>query len=173
MTIAALQRLLDEELPDVPRHPAPQIPHTARKRQAMQQSSPIPGPRSTQQPPSAGLTVAPSGALIAWATTHPDKAIVRLGEQARTAMAELRTRKAAEDELAQVDAEEQELQRKLESVRARRAALRPRKKQPARDYDPAEVRTWARAHGHSVPDRGQVPKAAVDAWREAQAGGGR
>ncbi|MER5892369.1 histone-like nucleoid-structuring protein Lsr2 [Streptomyces sp. NPDC001876] len=137
------------------------------------QPSPVPGPRQPQQAPSAGLTVAPSGALLAWATTHPDKAIARLGEQARTAMAELRTRKAAEDELAQVDAEEQELRRRLQAVQARKAALRPRKKQPARDYDPAEVRDWARAYGQPVPDRGQVPKAVVDAWREAQAGGGR
>lgn len=130
----------------------------------MQSTTPVPGPRNPA--PSAGLSVATTGALIAWAATHPDKTIARLGEQARTALQELRTRKAAEDELAQVDAEEQELQRKLESVRARRAALRPRKKAPARDYDPAEVRTWARANGHTVPDRGQVPKAVVDAWRD-------
>ncbi|MGW1813307.1 Lsr2 family DNA-binding protein [Streptomyces sp. NPDC002125] len=134
---------------------------------------PIPGPRSPQQAPSAGLTVATTGALIAWAVQHTDRSIVRLGEQARTALEELRTRKAAEDEMAEVDAEEQELQRKLEAVRARRAQLRPRRKSPApRDYDPAAVRTWARAHGHTVPDRGQVPRDVVAAWRQAQQPGG-
>ncbi|MFG2589080.1 histone-like nucleoid-structuring protein Lsr2 [Streptomyces sp. NPDC048438] len=170
MTIAALQQLLDEELPDVPRYPAPEIPHTAaRKRKFMQQQSPVPAPRAPQQIPSAGLAVAPTGTLIAWALQHTDKATVRLGEQARTALTELRTRKSAEEELAQVDAEEQELQRKLEAVRARKAELRPKRKAAApRDYDPATVRTWARAHGYTVPGRGQISGDIVQAWRQAQ-----
>ncbi|GHF40817.1 hypothetical protein GCM10010218_22790 [Streptomyces mashuensis] len=30
-----------------------------------------------------------------------------------------------------------------------------------------EVRAWARAHGYDVPDRGRIPGAVIDAWREA------
>lgn len=169
MTIAALHRLLDEELPDVPRHPAPLIPHTARKRQIMQQQpSPVPAPRTPAASPLAGTT----GALIAWAAQHPDKTVARLGEQVHTALTELRSRKAVDDEFAQADAEEQDLQRRLAAVQARKAELRPKKK-PAtpRDHDPAEVRAWARGQGIDVTNIGRVPRDVVDAWRAAQAGG--
>ncbi|MFE2021331.1 hypothetical protein ACFW9O_25115 [Streptomyces sp. NPDC059499] len=173
MTIAALQRLLDEELPDVPRYPAPQIPHTARKRQAMQ-SSPIPGPRSTQQAPSAGIPVLPIGKVIAWAEQHGTKAVARKGVQARALLAELRALYAADEELAQADIEEQRLLQQLADIRARKEKLRPtQRKAPARDYVPADVRAWARAAGLDVPTIGTVPNTIVQAWREAQAGGER
>lgn len=137
----------------------------------MEQQRPVPGPRDPQQSPSAGLTVAPTGTLIAWALQHTDKATVRLGNQARTALTELRTRKNAEEELAQVDAEEQELQRKLEAVRARKAELRPRRKSSAAGYDQAVVRRWAQDNGVPVSGRGSIAASVVDAWRAAQNGG--
>ncbi|MFF7730838.1 histone-like nucleoid-structuring protein Lsr2 [Streptomyces sp. NPDC008001] len=30
-----------------------------------------------------------------------------------------------------------------------------------------EIRTWARAHGYDVPDRGRIPGGIVDGWRQA------
>lgn len=172
VTIAALQQLLEEELPDVPRHPAPQIPHTARKRQTMlQQPRPVPGPRAPLEAPTAGTTPLPVGKLIARAEKHPTRTVARKGEQARALLSELRTLYAADEELAQVDAEEQRLQQQLADLRARKAELRPKtRKAPARDYVPAEVRAWARTAGMDVPAIGTVPKAIVQAWREATGG---
>ncbi|MFJ8883635.1 hypothetical protein ACIRJR_09495 [Streptomyces sp. NPDC102402] len=167
MTIAALQRLLAEEQPDIVRHPAPEIPHiTRRKRKTMQQS--VPGPRSPEQSPFAGT----AGALIAWASQHTDKTISRLGKEAHTALGELRARKAGEEELIQVDAEEARLVEQLAEVRARKDKLRPtqKRKSPTRDYVPAEVRAWARKAGLDVPAAGTVPNRIVDAWRGATGG---
>jgi hypothetical protein len=38
--------------------------------------------------------------------------------------------------------------------------------------DPAVVRTWARANGHEVKDRGRVPAAVLAAYAEAVNAGG-
>ncbi|MFD3654364.1 histone-like nucleoid-structuring protein Lsr2 [Streptomyces sp. NPDC058620] len=173
MTIAALHRLLDEELPDVPRHPAPLIPHTARKRQAMQQQpSPIPGPRITPPALSTGAPPVPIGKVIAWAEQHPTRTVARKGEQARALLLELRALHSSAEEIAQADAEEQRLQEQLDAIRARKAALLPKKrKAPNTDYNQGEVRSWARGRGLDVPARGTIPAAIVQAWREAQAGG--
>ncbi|MFE4649312.1 histone-like nucleoid-structuring protein Lsr2 [Streptomyces sp. NPDC056707] len=172
MTIAALQQLLAEELPDVPRLPAPRIPQiVARKRKSMSAQSPVPGPRTPQAAPSAGLTVATTGALIAWAEKHPTKSVARKGEQVRELLRELRDLQAADEERAQTDAEEKRLLQQLAALRARKQELRPKRKSPASDYNQAEVRTWARANGHAVPARGSVPALVVEAWRTAQTGG--
>lgn len=181
MTIAALRRLLEEELPDVPRHPAPLIPHTARKRQTMQQQPrPVPGPQIAQHesritnhvPTAAAETPIPIGRVIAWAEQHPTRAVARKGEQARALLGELRQLHAADEELTAADAEEQRLVQQLAELRARKEKLRPttRRKQAARDYVPAEVRAWARANGRDVPAIGTLPRPIVQAWREAQTG---
>ncbi|MFJ8863643.1 hypothetical protein ACIRD8_35150 [Streptomyces sp. NPDC102451] len=172
MTIAALQRLLDEELPDVPRHPAPEIPHiTAEKRKFMQQPRPVPGPRTSQEAPTGGAAPLPVGKLLAWAEGHQAKLIVRKGEQARALLRELRGLYAKDEELAEVAAEEQRLERQLAELRSRKEQLRPTpRRSPTRDYVPAEVRAWARSAGVDVPAIGTVPKAVVEAWREATGG---
>jgi hypothetical protein len=36
-----------------------------------------------------------------------------------------------------------------------------------RDYNPAEVREWATANGHTVPARGRIPATVLDAYRAA------
>ncbi|WP_299542070.1 histone-like nucleoid-structuring protein Lsr2 [uncultured Streptomyces sp.] len=172
MTIAALLLLLDQEQPDVRRHPAPPIPHTARKRQHMQ-SSPFTGPREPQQPQTTGPVQISVGQLLAWAEKHTTKTVARKGEQARTLLGELRQLHAADAELAAADAEEQRLVAELAAVRARKEELRPKRKSPAPRYDQAAVRAWARKAGLPVPDRGSLPAAVVDAWRAATAGGAR
>ncbi|WP_367572804.1 Lsr2 family DNA-binding protein [Streptomyces globisporus] len=162
MTVAALLALIEEELPGIPRHPAPRIPrsHFSAKDTTMN-TQPEPAAR-----PSAPLsTTAPMavGALIAWALGHSDRAVRRHGEQAHDNLGWLRTRHAADEELARVDAEERDLEERLAAVRARRAELKPKK--PSRDYDAAEVRAWAQAHNLSVPARGQISAAVLEAWR--------
>ncbi|WP_433406925.1 Lsr2 family DNA-binding protein [Streptomyces sp. CA-146814] len=169
MTIAALQALIDEELPGIPRHPAPRIPRThCSAKDTTMTTSPVPHPRPADPPPADAAPIAVR-ALIAWAHAHPDKAVRRLGDQAHFALGELRTRHQGEQELARVAAEEADLEERLAEVRARKAELAPKRKAPARDYDPATVRTWARAEGLTVPDRGKIPDAVLTAWREHHA----
>ncbi|WP_329356942.1 hypothetical protein [Streptomyces anulatus] len=173
MTIAALIRLLDEEQPDVRRHPAPEIPQiTARKRKFMQQPRPVPSPPGTQEMPPAGAAPLAVGKLLAWAEAHETRFVARKGEQARALLRELRGLYAEAEELAQADAEEQRLVEQLAELRARKDRLRPtqKRKSPVRDYVPAEVRAWARGAGLDVPSAGTVPNAIVAAWREATGG---
>lgn len=175
MTIAALQQLLDEELPDVPRHFAPPIPHTARKRQTMlqqPQTHPISRLTTTQQAPAASAQPLAVGKLLAWAEAHPTKLVARKGEQARALLRELRELYAADEELAEVTAEEQRLEQQLAELRGRKEKLQSKtaRKSPVRDYVPAEVRAWARGAGMDVPAIGTVPKVVVQAWREATGG---
>lgn len=174
MTIAALIRLLDEEQPDVVRHPAPEIPQiTARKRKFMQQQPrTVSGPPTPQGQSSAGAAPLAVGKLLAWAEAHETRFVARKGEQARVLLRELRGLYAEAEELAQVDAEEQRLVEQLAELRARKDRLRPtqRRKSPVRDYVPAEVRTWARSAGLDVPAAGTVPNTVVTAWREATGG---
>jgi hypothetical protein len=50
-------------------------------------------------------------------------------------------------------------------VPAARAKSRPGRK--ALSTDPVTVRRWARANGHPVKDRGRVPAAILDAYRNS------
>ncbi|MFI7236134.1 histone-like nucleoid-structuring protein Lsr2 [Streptomyces cyaneofuscatus] len=168
MTVAALRALIDEELPGIPRHPAPRIPRTrfSAKDTNTMTTLPVPHPRPADpQPAETEAAPLAVGALIAWAHAHSDKAVRRLGDQAHLALGELRTRHQKEEQLTRVAAEEAELEERLAEVRARKAQLAPRGK-PVRDYAPAAVRAWARAEGLTVPDRGQIPAAVLNAWRE-------
>lgn len=173
MTIAALNRLLDEEQPDVVRHPAPEIPQiTARKRKFMQQLRPVPGPPAPPETSSSGAAPLAVGKLLAWAEAHETRFVARKGEQARALLRELRGLYAEAEELAQADAEEQRLVEQLAELRARKDRLRPtqKRKSPVRDYASAEVRAWARSAGLDVPAVGTVPNRIVAAWREATGG---
>ncbi|MEU5284154.1 histone-like nucleoid-structuring protein Lsr2 [Streptomyces sp. NPDC020755] len=166
MTIAALQALIDEELPGVPRHPAPRIPRTRfSAKDTTMTTQPVPTdrtPNSTETTPASTMS-----GLIAWALGHSDRTVRRHGEQAHDALGWLRTRHTADQELARVDAEEKELEERLAAVRARRAELNPKK--AARDYTAADVRAWARTQGLPIPDKGQIPAEILAAWRERNA----
>ncbi|MFJ8760805.1 hypothetical protein [Streptomyces cyaneofuscatus] len=165
MTIAALWALIDEELPGIPRHPAPRIPRTRYSaKDTPMTTSPVPQPRPADPPPAEAAPIA-VGALIAWAHAHSDKAVRRLGDQVHFALGELRTRHQGEQELAKVAAEEADLEERLAAVRARKAELAPKRKAPARDYEPATVRAWARENNVPVPAMGQIPAAVLTAWR--------
>ncbi|MEU1800841.1 histone-like nucleoid-structuring protein Lsr2 [Streptomyces sp. NPDC019937] len=172
MTIAALRRLLDEAQPDVPRHPAPQLPHQnfpAKEEPAVQttndhQPEP-PAPQTEEQP-------LPVSQLLAWADGHPDPDVQDQGARARAALTGLRARHAADTELAHITEEAEQLEQRLAELRAREDELRPTaRKKPRkaveRDYEPAVVRAWAKQQGIECSPIGRVPGEIVDRWRAA------
>lgn len=169
MTIAALQRLLQEEQPDVVRHPAPRL---NRRRPRPSQDPAMDIPTARPQPAAIELPDKHLAELLLWAAQHDDPAVVTHGDQARAAVNALTERRRHDVELSLVIDEAAELEQRLTELRARQAELQPAptRGKARRDYDPATVRAWARANGHTVPDRGQIPKTAMAAWRARSAG---
>ncbi|MEW1551294.1 Lsr2 family DNA-binding protein [Streptomyces tsukubensis] len=111
--------------------------------------------------------------LLAWAAAHPDTQVRTDAASAAAALNALRERRAVDAELKQITSEESQLEERLAALRARRTTLRPepagaKRRRPARDYDPGTVRTWGRRNGYEVPDRGQIPKKVLTAWRDTQ-----
>lgn len=126
------------------------------------------------QPPAAkptAATVANISDLLTWAAHHDDPTVRRHGEQASTALAALHERRRTDAELAQITTEAAELEQRLAALRARQSELQPtakkagKKPRVERDYDPREVRAWAKANGITVPTVGLPPRAVVGAWR--------
>lgn len=112
----------------------------------------------------------PVGALLAWGDTHEDSEIQDQATRARIALAGLRKRYASDQELSALVSEEEELEKRLEELRARKGELvpsKPRRRVLALDYDAATVRAWAKLNGVECNDRGRVPGPVVDAWRAA------
>lgn len=145
MTIAALRALIDDALPGPERTPVA---------------------ATTDQPPLPTPTV---NALINWGHAHQSPAIRRHAEQAHDALAALRTSHHAAAELAQLAAQEAELEERLAQLRARRNELKPSPRSRAVST-PGALRTFAREHQIPCPDRGPIPAAVREAWREYQAG---
>lgn len=104
--------------------------------------------------------------LITWGTHHTDAAIRGRAEQADTALSILRTRRSLDAELATIDREQAEIEQRLATLHERRAQLLPAKPKPVRDYEPTVVRAWAREGGVPCPERGQIPRDVLAAWRE-------
>jgi hypothetical protein len=112
----------------------------------------------------------PVGKLLAWGDAHLDTDVQEQSARARAALVGLRQRYTAEQELAQINAEAEQLEQRLAELQARKAQLAPAKPKKTRkpvDYPAAEVRAWAEATGHECPAVGRVPKRVVDAWRTA------
>ncbi|MGO2943893.1 MAG: histone-like nucleoid-structuring protein Lsr2 [Brevibacterium aurantiacum] len=53
------------------------------------------------------------------------------------------------------------------SAPGRTRQSRSRTSRPGRGLDMSAVRAWARENGHTVPDRGRVPNAVLDAYEAA------
>lgn len=90
-----------------------------------------------------------------------------------TQEAEEKRRREAEKEKARAEVER--LEKELAEAKARAAGRAPGKpkRKPATptavDYDTRKVREWALANGVECPKQGRfLPRAVVDAWREAQ-----
>lgn len=110
----------------------------------------------------------PVGQLLKWGDDHPAAEVRDQAARARAALAGLRTRHAADQELAAITTEAEQLEQRLAELRAREAELTPAKPRRASkpvDYDSAAVRAWA--HDNNIPcsPTGRVPKSVVDAWR--------
>lgn len=161
MTIAALRALLDQELPHVPRHPAPRLtlpPWTAKEPPVQQPDTPGPAPALPDDLDEA----------VTWALDHADPAVRTLGETAHQAVTALYQHRARLAELTRIQGELGKLEARAEALRARQAELQPPKPKKARQgNDAAKVRAWAATADIEVPARGRVPADVVAAWRTA------
>ncbi|MEU5664729.1 Lsr2 family DNA-binding protein [Streptomyces longwoodensis] len=176
MTIAALRRLLDEideqggpeaarqnrlHLPDPKDTPMATIPQLT--------TLDLPPDATTEAPPL------PVVQLLKWGDEHPDPEVQDQAARARAALTGLRRRHAADQELAAITTEAEELEKRLAELQARKAELAPSKPKKARKpvaYPAAEVRAWAAANDIACPAVGRVPKAVVEAWQKATGSAG-
>lgn len=131
--------------------------------------------------PASDATVDSDGieALLSWAKDHPAAAIRHKAARIRSDLYELTSRRESDD--AQREAEERvanlkaELEKAQETLRTVKAGGRPAT--PAVAPAPtgtkhskeqlAAIRTWARANGHQVADRGTPAKKVLDAYDAA------
>ncbi|MGW6602409.1 Lsr2 family DNA-binding protein [Streptomyces sp. NPDC055036] len=118
-------------------------------------------------------------ALLSWAKHHPAAAIRNKAARIRSDLYELTARRETDD--AQREAEERvaklkaELEQAQETLRTVKAGGRPAAPVTApaptgtkRSKDQlAAIRTWARANGHQVADKGNPAKAVLDAYDAA------
>ncbi|MFD5899644.1 histone-like nucleoid-structuring protein Lsr2 [Streptomyces sp. NPDC060366] len=126
----------------------------------------VPAERIEQQAP-APEAIPGVAELLAWAAAHDDKAVRADGERAAAVLGALRERRQVDAELEQITTEATQLEKRLTELRTRECELRPAAKPgKQRDYDPREVRAWAREQQLAVPDRGQIPKDVLAAWRQ-------
>ncbi|WP_433894821.1 Lsr2 family DNA-binding protein [Streptomyces sp. CA-111067] len=133
----------------------------------------------------AGLTRKPDQLAVArelvdaleWARTHSDPKVHTLADKAKAAFNELAARRAAEAVIVRTQKEitdlEQRLaaaQNKLRKARGdapiRRRASNTTTASLTREQR-TEIRTWARANGHTVGDAGVIPATVVQAWQNA------
>lgn len=163
MTVAALRALIDSELPDVVRPPAPRIrPRTPKEgpvnaEEAVAVSMYKDGEDLDTITAATGLTqdeigaavtatgtpfvvgrgMAPSGApvqsLIAWGMQHPSSKLQRLADQARTALADLQQAQRRE---AVVTAAEEQVQKLRQALSDAEANLRKAKGAPVQSGRP-------------------------------------
>ncbi|WP_073946495.1 Lsr2 family DNA-binding protein [Streptomyces kebangsaanensis] len=179
MTIAGLRALLHEidrqGGPEAARQWRLHLPDDTQKgpnpmAQPVPQLSSIPELplRST---PAAEPQPLPVGQLLKWGDEHDDPDVRDQAARARIALYGLRQRHAADQELAAIAEEREQLEKRLAEIQAREAELAPAQKAKGKrkpvEYPAAEVRAWATANNVDCPAVGRVPRKVVDAWREA------
>lgn len=180
MTIAALRRLLNEidtqGGPEAARHNRLRLPDDERTHTPMTAAPELPAdaqPKASADvrlKPIAQAEAMPVGHLLAWGDQHEDSHIRDQSARARAALAGLRQRHAADQELTAITTEAEQLEKRLAELRAREQELAPAKPKKARkpvEYPAVEVRAWAKENGLDCPSVGRVPKAVVEAWRES------
>ncbi|MEW1699480.1 MULTISPECIES: histone-like nucleoid-structuring protein Lsr2 [unclassified Streptomyces] len=120
----------------------------------------------------------PVQGLIEWAAAHPAASVRKRAARITTDLADLSARR--ESEAVQRDAEDRvararaDLERAEQELKALKSGARPISAPAAvhtsgaytRD-ELAAIRTWARAHGHQVADRGLPSKVVLDAYAAA------
>ncbi|WP_328439331.1 WhiB family transcriptional regulator [Streptomyces sp. NBC_00444] len=143
-------------------------------------AAPAPAAKSTSSIAQATAEITAEAltldSLLQWGDEHPDPDIQDQAARARAAVAGLRQRHAADQELTAIRAKAEQLKQRLAKLQAREAELAPAKAKKkrggsyVRDYDTREVRAWADANGVACPRVGQIPKRVLDAWRAATRG---
>ncbi|MGW3269033.1 Lsr2 family DNA-binding protein [Streptomyces sp. NPDC001056] len=112
-------------------------------------------------------------ALLAWAENHPAASIRNRAARVRSGLTELTERRtadaaqrAAEERVAKARAELEAAQAQLRQVKSGAAAVvaAPESNGKRSKEELAAIRTWARAHGHQVADRGTPAKTVLDAY---------
>ncbi|MFF4179651.1 histone-like nucleoid-structuring protein Lsr2 [Streptomyces sp. NPDC001750] len=172
MTIAGLHHLLDEidtqGGPEAARQWCLTIPDTEKGPDPMAHPSPVTEPPSRNT--AATEPAISVGQLLKWGEDHDAPDVRDQAARARMALTGLRRRYAADQELAALTSEREQLEKRLAELLAREAELtatRPKKKRSSyvRDYDTRKVRAWAAENGVDCPRVGQIPKRVLDAWR--------
>jgi hypothetical protein len=187
MTIAALRALLEEidhqGGQEAARHNRLQLPDDEGTPDPMPTAPalrPTPPAVDVQLKSAADVRLKPAtedpeqlpvGKLLAWGDAHLDPDVQDQAARARAALTGLRQRYATDRELTAITTEAEQLEKRLAELQARKAELAPtkaktRKRAPS-DHEPAVVRAWARENGVECPAMGRVPKAVVDAWKQA------
>lgn len=186
MTIAALRALLDEidtqGGPDAARQWRLDLDPLTERTPPMTTAPalrPTPPVVDVQLKDSADVRLRepaalPVGQLLKWGDEHPDPEVQDQAARARAALASLRQRHAADQELTAITTEAEQLEKRLAELRAREAELAPAKAKRkrgsyVRDYDSREVRAWAEQNGVECSSAGQIPKRVLDAWRASTA----
>lgn len=109
--------------------------------------------------------------LLAWAETHQTAGIRNKAARVRGDLAELTTRREAEERIAKLKAELEQAQGQLPAVKSgprTPAAMPPPAALHKRSKRELEaIRTWARTHGHQVADLGLPAKSVLDAYDAA------
>ncbi|MGX1127825.1 hypothetical protein RKD49_007943 [Streptomyces glaucescens] len=106
-------------------------------------------------------------ALLAWAENHPAASIRNRAARVRSDLTELTERRTAD--VAQRAAEERvaKARAELEAAQAQLRQVKSGGRAATRKEQLAAIRTWARAHGHQVADRGTPAKTVLDAYDAA------
>lgn len=145
-------------------------------------------PETAAAAPDSAMAVDGIEALLAWAESHPAASIRNRAARVRADLTELTERRAtdaaqreAEQRVAKAKAELEAAQAQLRAVKAGgRAATAaqdvtpltpaPAPKAPTgkrSKQELAAIRTWARANGYQVADKGNLAKTVLDAYDAA------
>lgn len=173
--------LSEAELAEALQHtnlPAPATADTGHSASTPQAAT-APAPGSTTDPDKIE-------ALLTWAENHPAASIRNRAARIRADLTELDERRvtdaaqhAAQERVANANAELEAAQAQLRKVKAggRTATEDPATTTPSvlpreaggkrSKEELAAIRTWARANGHQIADRGTPAKAVLDAYDAA------
>ena len=143
-------------------------------------TAPVPAPAMAPVLAAAEFT-GDQEALLAWAEAHESRTIQALAARTRSGLADLARRRSSELAAEQAASEVEDLKKQLAAAEARlRQAKTGRAPVPAPapaakpsranasaglpTETRAQIRTWARAHGHEVSDHGVIAASVMTAW---------
>ncbi|OII63794.1 hypothetical protein BJP40_02630 [Streptomyces sp. CC53] len=151
------------QLPALPEHTADAIAALRELLATTDEGTPDTVTTTPATPAAEAPEQLPVGRLLAWGDQHTDTDLHDQAARARAALTGLRQRYAADQELAAITTEADQLQQRLAALRARQAELEPpkprRRRGPGVDYDAATVRAWARRQQRWLPGRRTPPEA--------------